>query len=410
MYTVYMKDGSKAPDFRLKGTCIHDSTSTNVGLKLINPVLNMEENCAGSFTFKISPSHQAYDSLELLRTFIAVYEDDEWLWEGRIFSIQLDFWNFKTVTVEGELAYLNDGLTGQRSPTSFTPSQGLETVVKDRLFYICQSNVNNTGVRRSMYMGEVTVTDPNGFTPYSVDYAKPYDALQDLIATYGGHLRIRHNDAEPLRWRLLDYLADYPYTSDQVINFGDNLQNLNRVWDASDIVTSIIPLGKALDQSGGAEFSNLTRYLDVSSVNGGSKYMDNADLVAKYGRIVEVVHFDEVDNASTLYQIGLVNVALLTDAPMQIEVTAADLHKLNPTLDPFRLLTLIRCVSDPHNLDAYFPITKLEIYLDEPERSVVTLGGKTRMTISQATSKNGVDIVKRAEKAQNNAVQMASAI
>lgn len=407
MYAVYMKDGTKAPDFRLQGTCIHDSTSTNRNLKLINPVLNMEENCAGSFTFKIPPTHPAYDSLELLRTFIAVWEDGEWIWEGRVFSVQLDYWNVKKVTVEGELAYLNDGVMGQRAPTSFTPSQGLETVVKDRLFTICNSNASNTGVRRSMYMGEVTVTDPNGFTPYTTDYNAPYEALQDLLETYGGHLRIRHNDAEPLRWRLLDYLADYPYTSNQVINFGENLQDINRSWDATTIITSIIPLGKALDQDGGSDYSSLTRYLDVSSIN-GSKYMDNSDLLAKYGRIIEVMHFDDIDDANLLYQVGLLYVNALTDAPMQIEVTAADLHKLNPTLEPFRLLTQIRCVSEPHNLDAYFPITKLEIYLDEPERSLVTLGGTSQMTISQATSKNGADIIKRSEQAQNNAVQMAS--
>ena len=411
MYAVYMKDGTKAPDYRLKGTCIHDSTSTDPNLKLIDPVLNMEENCAGSFTFKIPPTHPAYDSMNLLQTFIAVREDDELLWEGRVFSVQMDFWNVKEVTVEGELGYFNDGIMPQANVTSFTPSQGIATVVQSRIDSICGHNVNSTGVRRSIYMGDVTVIDPNGFTPYTVDYNTPYEALQDVVALYGGHLRVRHQEAEEdrFRYRVLDYLADYPYVSNQVIDFGNNLQDVNRAWDASDIVTCIVPLGKALDQDGGSEYNNLTRYLTVRDLTvGRTDRLENETLVNKYGRITRVMHFDDIDDANLLYQIGLLCVNALTDAPMQIEVTAADLHKLNPTLEPFRLLTQIRCVSEPHNLDAYFPITKLEIYLDEPERSLVTLGGTQRMTISQATSKNGADIIKRSEQAQNNAVQMAS--
>ena len=92
-----------------------------------------------------------------------------------------------------------------------------------------------------------------------------------------------------------------------------------------------------------------------------------------------------------------------------IEATAADLHKINPSIGAFRLLTRYRVISELHGIDHYFPLTKLEIKLDNPEESIVTLGGVVKAkTLTKATSALPADITKKAETAQNNAVRMVT--
>ena len=63
MYKVYADD---------KILCTPDAEQT----ALLDPVVSLEANMAGSFTFKMAPDHPCYDSLDFRKTLIDVYLDD----------------------------------------------------------------------------------------------------------------------------------------------------------------------------------------------------------------------------------------------------------------------------------------------------------------------------------------------
>ena len=70
----------------------------------------LEVNKTGSLSFRIAPTHPLYDSILKLKSEISVYQDGDFLGAFRVLNTDLDFNNIKTVTCEGELAYLLDSV------------------------------------------------------------------------------------------------------------------------------------------------------------------------------------------------------------------------------------------------------------------------------------------------------------
>lgn len=56
MYSIYSKVGSHR-------ICLHDDTVSSQEVKVLEPVLTLEDNNAGSLTFKLAPNNQAYGSV-----------------------------------------------------------------------------------------------------------------------------------------------------------------------------------------------------------------------------------------------------------------------------------------------------------------------------------------------------------
>lgn len=348
MYKVYVNDT----------ICIYDPEELADTSALIDPVLTMQDNAAGSFEFTISPENAGYSAITRLSSVIRVYEDRELLWEGRVISDTVDFWNNRKISAEGCLSWCNDTIQPMAEYVDVTPTQFLNT-----LFGYHNAYATN----HQFWIGNVTVT---GTATFQTNYETTMDCLKDkLIDVFGGHLQVRYENGN----RYLDYLADYTNESTQEIRFAENLIDFVQSWDASEYATVVLPLGDALDSS---PIEGLTAYLTVSDVNSGSPYIINTDTVASYGWIAKVVRFDNVDDPNALYILGLSYLADQQFDAMELEMTAADLHLLDATVESFRLLDLVHCVSVPHGMNRYFPITKIELHVDAPEATVYTLGAK----------------------------------
>ena len=70
--------------------------SSNIeNLLIINPVINLEINKAGTFTFTMPPGHPYYNSIEKRKTLIDVYRDGELLFEGVATESEVDFYKQK---------------------------------------------------------------------------------------------------------------------------------------------------------------------------------------------------------------------------------------------------------------------------------------------------------------------------
>ena len=280
------------------GVCIYNDVFSLDNMKVVNPKLTLEDSAAGSLEMTLPPTNAAYDTIVRMVTDISVKKNGEEIWAGRALSESRDFWNNRVLYCEGEqLIAVHNGQVGEN---------------------------------RRFAIGAVTVVD-EAFPTYYTNYGKTLESLNALVEAYGGHLRVRKADGV----RYLDYLKDYPDTCSQVIQFGSNLLDFVRNWDAAEYATAIVPLGNRLDDS---PIEALDAYLTVESVNGGSLYVQSDEAVASHGWIAKTVNWDDVSDPQVLLEKAREYLADLQFDNLELELSALDLHYLDVETEAVKLL------------------------------------------------------------------------
>lgn len=348
-------------------------------LVLISPIVKIGENTAGSFEFSILPKHPHYEEVNELTSVITAYDGDEEIFCGRVVEITKDLYNRKKVICEGELAYFNDSIQRPARYQGLTVRGYLETLVN-----IHNQQVKNQGIDKTFKVGAVTVQDNNDYVYKYTNWESTLEVIKtDLLKTYGGYLRIRKENGV----RYLDYLADYPNTNTQVIEFGSNLLDFTHDMVASDIVTAVIPLGARLEDV--TEVEGLDAYLTIKDVNGGVDYVYSQEAVKSYGWIFKTVKWDDVHVADNLLKKGKEYLSDIQFAQITLTVSAIDLHMLHVDMERIKVLDRIRVTSTPNGLDRFFPVSEMTIYLDKPSNNKLTLGTSySKNSLSTKTESN----------------------
>lgn len=352
------------------GLPIHDLRDEE--LVLLDPQATLEVNTAGSFSFKMPPTHPQYDLPKKMRSCIEIWHDDELIFAGRPTTDTVDFYNRKNIECEGQLAYLNDSVQRPAEYHNMTVRGYLETLIE-----VHNSQVDES---RQFEVGIVTVTDTNDSLYRYTNYNSTWKEIkEDLIDDLGGYIRVRNHNGH----RYIDYIAEFDNLCSQSIQFGENLLDCAREVDMTDIATAVIPLGARLQES---EIAALEERLTIKSVNNGLDYIENAEAVKKYGFIVKTVTWDDVTTPEMLLSKGR---KWLTDEQfesMVIDVKAVDLHYTDEQIEQFKLYDMVPVHSSPHGLDRQFPLSKMTIHLDKPSSNTFQLGTTVKITLTSKTS------------------------
>lgn len=268
----------------------------------------------------------------------------------------------------------------------------LETLVN-----IHNQQVKNQGIDKTFKVGAVTVQDKNDYVYKYTNWESTLEVIKtDLLKTYGGYLRIRKENGV----RYLDYLADYPNTNTQVIEFGSNLLDFTLDMVASDIVTAVIPLGARLEDV--TEVEGLDAYLTIKDVNGGVDYVYSQEAVKSYGWIFKTVKWDDVHVADNLLKKGNEYLTDIQFAQITLTVSAVDLHMLHVDMERIKVLDEIRVTSSPNGLDRFFPVSEMTIYLDKPSNNKLTLGTSySKNSLSTKTESNMTSIKDKIDSLPN---------
>lgn len=342
-------------------------------LKLFNPKVDLELNKVGSFNFTIYPNHKYFNKLKKLKPIIKVVRDDNKIvFRGRILNDTRGFYNEKKVVCEGELAFLIDSI--QRPYTYTGDVAGLFQQFIDN---------HNTQVdaEHQFKVGLVTVTDPNDYLPRSdTQYLNTWESInKKLIEPLGGYLFVRHEEDGVY----IDYLKEIDELITQEIEFGKNMISFEEVVKGDELVTGVIPLGaKQNDEEGNDTELRLT----IASVNGGLDYIQNDEAVQQYGKIFTTQIWDDVTLPENLLAKGqewLANAIMLSAS---ITLNAVDLSYANKSISSFRLGANVKVKSKPHNLDAYFLVSKLSLELLNPKNDKLTLGVNYKTFTEQVSS------------------------
>ena len=227
-------------------------------------------------------------------------------------------------------------------------------------------------------VGIVTVKDSNDSLYHYTNRESTMQCIKEkLIDTLGGYIRVRNENGH----RYIDYinLDEYGNKNTQDIAFGENLADLVRNMDLTDIATVVIPLGARQDES---PIKALDNRLTIASVNNGVEYLTSPDAVKKYGWIEKVVTWDDVTTPERLKSKGQ---KWLTDEqfdPMVINAKAVDLHYTDDQIESLKLGDQVHVISIPHGLDRWFPISELNIDINKLSNNTVTFGE----TVSESLS------------------------
>lgn len=380
---------------------------------ILEPVLVREENKAGSLSFTILQDHPLCGSLDKLRLGVEVQEDGETIFKGRIVDSRQNFDNEYDITIEGQLAVLNDSMC---RPYEFTGTP-------EELFTWFINNHNSqVSEEQQLLKGNVTVTDPNNYINRSwEDTEKTWTLMESrLLETLGGYFIIRYEDDGDY----IDWLEGFSLYANQDVELGENLLDLSIFVDASETYTACIPYGAKLTVSEyeevdlesatweedeyyllgddesytliatEAEFNNaitngipvyelkatqtLDERLTVESVNDGYDYIINDDKAGEYGIIyapTNLVTWDDVTRPESL--LSKATDWLNNDGvtlKRTVEVSTLDLARLGFDVGKIKMYHNLRVVSAPHNVDVSYLVRKMEINLDNPEESEIALG------------------------------------
>ena len=365
------------------GYVLHDSNLEQ--FTLINPVLTVELNKSGEFTFQIANNHVYYDKIINKKSCIEIYQDGEWLWSGRPIGINTALKLVKTVTCEGELSYLHD--SNQRIAEYHDMS------VKD--YFTTLINKHNAMVDESkrFTVGNVTVTDSNDSLYRYSNYEDTFDTIHDkLIDRLGGYLITRHVDGV----RYIDYVESYPYITNQIIEIGSNIIDLSLEESSTDTISALIPLGKKLteisEESPQEEATGEER-LTIESVNNGLDYIVNDDAVRRIGMVFGTVTFDDVTDPYNLLAKGSEELTDRIYNTLVISLNIFDRSFIDKTMASFRLGASVIANSPKHGLHhKQMMISKMQISLVDVSKSKIEIGvTKKSITSDIADSNNSFD-------------------
>lgn len=311
-----------------------------------------ELNKTGSISFTMQPNHPLYSSIEKMRTIIEVYEDEEEIpmFRGRVLDISENFYEEKTIQCEGDMSFLLDTLQPEHEMTS-TKSEFLSYILS-----VHNSQIENY---KQFQLGNVDVDDPTMTHVFKVrKNARTSDAIDNSLSNmFGGFLSTRFVNGVAY----LDYSENVFGTDQKDISFGINLIDMSSQFPVSNHFTILKPLGE----------NDLT----IASVNDGSEYLVDDAAVQKYGKIYGTISYSNVTSAEELLKYARLDLAKHTGmGPYTRDVSAIDLHYLQPEVRSIHLGDPVLIESEPHNLSDVLYCLAIDYDFQNVENNKYKLG------------------------------------
>lgn len=384
MYTVTIENGGKS-------TVISDGKNTSC--RISGGQIRRAINAVDSLTFTIYPNNPGYNLIFGLRTKITAVRQKDGKSEfiGRVLTVadSMDEQGHicKSVTCEGRLGWLCDTL---QPYGTYTATNGVRMVLLD---FLTEHN-RNSQADKKIYVGQVTVTDSNNYQ-YVKNWETTLQTISDkLIGKFGGELQLRDQGGKVY----LDYLDRIGRGTDTVIKLVVNLKSVTRTVDETSVVTRFYPIG--------AKLSDSEDRVRIGSVNGGVDYLDDDEMIAKYGIIVGCETWDDVTVPANLLAKGRAYFKQMNKAKAQYSVTALDLSTIGMDFEEFELGNTYRIVNPLMGIDEDLRIIGMTLNLDSPQLSELTFGDKME-TMTGLTAKKSKSF---AAKLEENAFRNMSVI
>ena len=376
----------------LDGTQFFASNSMDASQGICEARVKQEVNKASAFNFTMLPSCSIYNSINRYTSVITVKRDDEIIFKGRVIDISDSLELKRSVSCEGALAYLLDSVLPPQRTTTTTPPvittysnseyrNTYYTEVEERTYEepaqtttypteetprehfnrIIASHNGQVEEEKQFTIGTIDVEDIDTNELYDDASFRDSSAAitGDLLDFHGGYLMVTYdaNGVQYINWR-----KQAVGSSTQPIWLGTNLVSIDKKLDVDNLFTVLIPIGKDS--------------LNISSVQQDEAItMEVTEGIQRFGRIVKVVNFSEIDDAETLMTYGQKYIdRFYKPDKVSFTIRAVDLHLLTDQFDAFGIATNITIRSEPHGINGAYMCISMENDLLSPDNDTYTIG------------------------------------
>lgn len=370
------------------------------GNKILSGTITQAQNAINEFTFTMPMQNSLYQKLVPFQSIIQVVNlyDDEIEFEGRVLTISNKMTGtgfVQEVVCEDFLSFFHD------SAQSFRKLQntGAEAYLREIL------NQHNSQVEdyKRIYLGSVTVQSLTDKPFRYLGYEPTWDAIRErIIANIGGYLTLRReSDAF-----YLDWTSSIGENQDSPIQLGRNIKSASREISFDGIATQIMPIGA--DENNGQnenkeeQGSDVTRkQIDISSVNGGKIWLEDAELVAKFGIIRKPVIWTEIDNAYVLKNRGLQYLKNQKIALAKWTVSAVERYLIDSRYVKFKIGNTHPILNAPLSGIERLQIIEKKIDILNPQSVDLVIGSKSQsLSAYQLQSQEAIESIEHVKANQ----------
>lgn len=252
MYTCYLSKYKEDGVIIDTPICIYDKRSPALDIRVVNPVLEFEDSCAGSFSFVLPQNHFMYDKIVEKLTEITIKDDEEVIFEGSVISNEKD-WNMnKKIVSEGYPAYLNDTTQPRKEFFNISMVDYIQALIdihngkSIHKFVIGDVDMDFPEIdarSKRERMHDETITTRSEISIYeSTQYESTMYYLMSLRARCGGHFIFTRIEKDKYR---IDYKKELALDPNaQTIAIGENLLDYNESSDYQLLCTSVLPVAR----------------------------------------------------------------------------------------------------------------------------------------------------------------------
>lgn len=378
----------------VKKKVIHSPYSRK-GNKILSGTITQAQNAINEFTFTMPMQNSLYQKLVPFQSIIQVVNlyDDEIEFEGRVLTISNKMTStgfVQEVVCEDFLSFFHD------SAQSFRKLQntGAEAYLREIL------NQHNSQVEdyKRIHLGTVTVNSKTDKPWRYLGYEPTWDAIRErIIANIGGYLTLRReSDAF-----YLDWTSSIGENQDSPIQLGRNIKSASREISFDGIATQIMPIGadenNNQNENKEEQGSDVTRkQIDISSVNGGKIWLEDAELVAKFGIIRKPVIWTEIDNAQVLKNRGLQYLKNQKIALAKWAVSAVERYLIDSRYVKFKIGNTHPILNAPLSGIERLQIIEKKIDILNPQSVDLVIGSKSQsLSAYQLQSQEAIESIER---------------
>lgn len=185
------------------------------------------------------------------------------------------------------------------------------------------------------HVGSVTTGGANNLSFYHVS---AYQAILDICELWGLEWETQLTisaDGSHINGRSINLVPHVGSTSARRFDFGKNLVGLSRTVDSTNVITRLYPYGNSVQETdaSGEATGGYSRKIDISSVNGGKTYIEDAAATLVWGvpdasgQVQPAMGMEEydADDPATLLAMAQADLPNLTQPKVSYTATVATL-------------------------------------------------------------------------------------
>ena len=348
MYIVTIQNGNTQ-------TAIH-----NEHYKLLSGSIVKGINTIDSFSFTVLPDNLGFGNLKDFTTLVSVFNTRRMRYEfqGRVLctSTQMNANGLITqeATCESYLGFLCDSVQDYVEERDWT--------VQELLRHIINNHNGQVEEHKRFQIGSILNPYENIYV--GIQRENSWDAIKKkLIDTQGGEIYFRTAN----NITSIHYVSQIGSTKSTEIALSKNMKSIVKEKDPSSFITRLIPLGaKIIDGS--------EERLDITSINDGKNYIDDIEAIAEYGIHVGYAEFDDVTDASILWNKGQEWLKNNNKVLIKYSITTLDLSILGLDMDDFEVGNTYPLKNKLLGIDDMARINKKTIDVCDESKTTIEIG------------------------------------